>query len=135
MNNSSNISSNNISSLNTQNQNNNLTNISTYQQAQNRAKKWELLNGVKKGLQEILIESNNHPEVKFLIDSSDKLKETREKINKQSEELKLGLLISSRERNVYLEKLRKIEEYCEEKNWDDSDGFMKEIYEILYGDN
>jgi hypothetical protein len=134
--NSSTVSSNNLSSINANSQNPtiNLTNIST-SQAQNRAKKWELLNGVKKGLQEILIESNNHPEVKFLIDSTDKLKETRDKINKQSEELKLGLLISSRERNVYLEKLRKIEEYCEERNWEDSDGLMKEIYEILYGDN
>jgi hypothetical protein len=134
--NSSTVSSNNLSSINANSQNPtiNLTNIFT-SQAQNRAKKWELLNGVKKGLQEILIESNNHPEVKFLIDSTDKLKETKEKINKQSEELKLGLLISSRERNVYLEKLRKIEEYCEERNWEDSDGLMKEIYEILYGDN
>jgi hypothetical protein len=59
----------------------------------------------------------------------------REKIINQSENLQLTLLISSRERNVYLEKLRKIEEFCEEKNWEDSDGTLKEIYNILYGDN
>jgi hypothetical protein len=59
----------------------------------------------------------------------------REKISKQGEDLKLSLLISSRERNVYLEKLRKIEEFCEEKNWEDGDGLLKEIYNTLYGDN
>ena len=124
-------SSNNISAI--YNPNNISNNISTT--SQNGGKKWDLLGGVKKGLQEILIESNNHPEVKSMIDSTDKLKESKEKINKQSEELKLGLLISSRERNVYLEKLRKIEEYCEERNWEDGDKLLKEIYEILYGDN
>jgi hypothetical protein len=45
------------------------------------------------------------------------------------------MLISSRERNVYLEKLRKIEEFCEEKNWDEPSGLLKSIYEILYNDN
>jgi hypothetical protein len=124
-------SSNNISAI--YNPNNISNNISTT--SQNGGKKWDLLGGVKKGLQEILIESNNHPEVKSMIDSTGKLKESKEKINKQSEELKLGLLISSRERNVYLEKLRKIEEYCEERNWEDGDKLLKEIYEILYGDN
>ncbi len=59
----------------------------------------------------------------------------RDKISNQTDELKLTQLISSRERNVYLEKLRKIEEFCEENNWEDEDGVMKEIYEILYGDN
>lgn len=129
--NSSVNSSNNISAI--YNPNNISNNISTT--SQNGGKKWDLLGGVKKGLQEILIESNNHPEVKSMIDSTGKLKESKEKINKQSEELKLGLLISSRERNVYLEKLRKIEEYCEERNWEDGDKLLKEIYEILYGDN
>ena len=132
--NSSVNSSNNISAIyNPNNISSNYNNISTT--SQNKEKKWDLLGGVKKGLQEILIESNYHPEVKSMIDSTDKFKESKEKINRQSEELKLGLLISSRERNVYLEKLRKIEEYCEERNWEDGEKLMKEIYEILYGDN
>ena len=132
--NSSVNSSNNISAIyNPNNISSNYNNISTT--SQNKEKKWDLLGGVKKGLQEILIESNYHPEVKSMIDSTDKFKERKEKINRQSEELKLGLLISSRERNVYLEKLRKIEEYCEERNWEDGEKLMKEIYEILYGDN
>jgi hypothetical protein len=59
----------------------------------------------------------------------------KDKIEAQSEDLKLSLLISSRERNVYLEKLRKIEEFCEENKWDDSDSFLKEIYQILYDNN
>ncbi len=70
-----------------------------------------------------------------MIEITDKLKDTREKILKQEEDLKLSLLISSRERNVYLEKLRKIEEFGEENNWEDQDSTLKELYEILYDDN
>jgi len=46
--------------------------------------------------------------------------------------MKLSLLVSSRERNVYLEKLRKIEEYCEDRNWEDPDGLLKEVKKKLY---
>lgn len=98
-------------------------------------KKWELLGGVKKGLEEISNEVGNNPDVKSLIEQTDKIQEMRGKICTQSENLKLSLLISSRERNVYLEKLRKIEEFCEDKNWEDKDGMLKDIYNILYGDN
>lgn len=58
----------------------------------------------------------------------------KEKITKQQENLKLRLLIASRERNVYLEKLRKVEEYCEEKSWKDENNNLRKIYEILYSD-
>ena len=70
-----------------------------------------------------------------MVATCDKFKELKDNFLKQEENLKLRLLISSRERNVYLEKLRKIEEYCEEKNWEDKDGLLKEIYEILYNDS
>ncbi len=56
----------------------------------------------------------------------------KDNIKKQDENLKLRSLISSRERNVLLEKLRNIESHCEEKNWDDPDNVMKDIYAILY---
>jgi hypothetical protein len=69
------------------------------------------------------------------MDTAEKLKYLNENISNQNEDLKLTMLISSRERNVYLEKLRKIEEYGEEKNWEDSSGLLKSIYEILYNDN
>jgi hypothetical protein len=69
-----------------------------------------------------------------LLENSDKLKEIKEKITKQEENLKLQLLISSRERNVYLEKLRKIEEFCEERNWEDPEALLKEIYGLLYNE-
>jgi hypothetical protein len=59
----------------------------------------------------------------------------KEKISKQQENLKLRLLIASRERNVYLEKLRKVEEYGEEKNWNDENHLLKKLYEILYNDS
>jgi hypothetical protein len=102
----------------------------------NNNKRWELLSGVKKGLEELNNETgNSNPEIKTLIQAADKFKDMRDKVTKQEENLKLALLVSSRERNVYLEKLRKIEEFCEDKNWEDQDGLMKEIYDILYSDN
>jgi len=69
-----------------------------------------------------------------LINSIDKLRELKDDIKKQEENLKLRLLISSRERNVYLEKLRKIEEYCEEKNWEDPENTLKSLYNLLYNE-
>ena len=59
----------------------------------------------------------------------------KEKVNNQQANLKLRLLIASRERNVYLEKLRKVEEYGEQKEWNDENDALKRIYEILYNDN
>ena len=59
----------------------------------------------------------------------------KEKVIKQQENLKLRLLIASRERNVYLEKLRKVEEYGEEKNWSGEKNVLKKIYDILYNDD
>jgi len=44
-------------------------------------------------------------------------------------------LISSRERNVYLEKLRKIEEIGEENKWENQENILQDLYKILYGDN
>lgn len=95
-------------------------------------KRWELLTEVKRGLQELPMES---PEIPKLIETTEKLQELKEKISMQQEDLKLEYLISCRERNVYLEKLRKAEEFCEDKNWTDEDGIMKDIYDILYNDN
>ena len=59
----------------------------------------------------------------------------KEKINDQRENLKLRMLIASRERNVYLEKLRKLEEFGEVKEWKDKKEVLKTIYGILYKDN
>jgi hypothetical protein len=70
-----------------------------------------------------------------MIEGTDKLQQMRGKIQNQTENLKLTLLISCRERNVYFEKLRKIEEFCEDRKWEDNKGYMKEMYNILYGDN
>jgi hypothetical protein len=97
-------------------------------------KKWELVSGVQKGLEDLNTENPNNPEIKSAIEQAEKIMEMKNKISKQEENLRLRMLISSRERNVYLEKLRKIEEFCEEKNWDDQEHLMKEIYDILYND-
>jgi len=69
-----------------------------------------------------------------LIEAAESFKNLKEKISKQQETLKLKLLIASRERNVYLEKLRKVEEYGEGKSWKDEKNVLKKIYEILYND-
>ncbi len=94
-------------------------------------KRWELLNDVRKGLLE-LAETEPNPIVPELITTIDKLREIKEKVNKQEEELKLAHLISCRERNVYLEKLRTIEEYCEMKEWQDERGDLEGLKSILY---
>jgi hypothetical protein len=125
-------------SKNTKNENDANANSNSQTSLSNtgKDKRWELLNEVKKGLVELNSETlGNYPEIQSLIQNTDKFKEMKEKIAKQEENLKLELLISSRERNVYLEKLRKIEEFCEDKNWEDPDGLLKEIYDILYVDN
>ena len=109
--------------------------------SKNKEKRWELLGGVEKGMEDLLNEYDlvenivEIQEIKVLIESLKHMKTLREKITKQEEELKLRLLISSRERNIYLEKLRKIEEYGENKNWKDDDNvYLNKISEILYND-
>ena len=52
----------------------------------------------------------------------------------QENNLKLGKLISLRERNVYLEKLRQIEEYGDNLDWKDEEGFLTQINTLLYND-
>jgi len=99
----------------------------------NKEKRWELLEGVEKGIEELKLESNN-PEIKSLLSSLQKMKELKKSLSAQEEELKLRLLISSRERNVYLEKLRKIEEFGEENKWIDNSGYLSRLSEILYND-
>lgn len=106
-----------------------------------KEKRWELISGVEKGMQDLLQEYAEDEdnlatqELSILIDSLKKMKKQKDAILLQEEELKLRLLISSRERNVYLEKLRKIEEYGEENNWKDDNNYLIKISEILYNDN
>lgn len=106
-------------------------------------RRWELLKGVRKSLEDLnQKELENQSLTRFklnqknysLIEAADQFKNFKEKISKQQENLKLRLLIASRERNVYLEKLRKVEEYGEDKNWNDENNLLKKIYEILYND-
>ena len=56
------------------------------------------------------------------------------KLSKQENDLKLGKLIALRERNAYLEKLRQIEEYGENLEWKDEEGFLDQINNLLYND-
>lgn len=100
----------------------------------NKEKRWELLEGVEKGIEELKLEQSNNPEIDTLLSSLQKMKELKKALSSQEEELKLRLLISSRERNVYLEKLRKIEEFGEESKWIDNTGYLSRLSEILYND-
>lgn len=99
-----------------------------------KEKRWDLLEGVQRGIEELKLEESNNSEIDLLLSSLKMMKDLKEKLNVQEEELKLRLLICSRERNVYLEKLRKIEEFGEEHEWKDSIGFMSKLSEILYSD-
>ena len=102
-------------------------------------KRWELIYGVQKGIEDLFQHSNliNKEELQMLLDSLEKMKTLKESISAQEKELKLRLLVSSRERNVYLEKLRKTEEYGETKNWKDSGNveLFSKLSDLLYNDN
>ena len=75
-------------------------------------------------------------EVKMLLESLEKMRLLKDNISNQEKELKLRLLVSSRERNVYLEKLRKTEEFGEKNNWkDNADSFFPQLNDLLYKDN
>jgi len=102
-------------------------------------KRWDLINGVQKGIED-LFQSNyiESEELNTLLASLEKMRLLKENITNQEKELKLRLLISSRERNVYLEKLRKIEESGESKNWKGTEyenDFFSKLNDLLYNDN
>ena len=48
--------------------------------------------------------------------------------------MKLAKIITLRERNLYLEKLREVEEYGDGLEWKDSEGILKELKTLLYAD-
>lgn len=102
-------------------------------------KRWELIYGVQKGIEDLFQYTSfvDKVELQMLLDSLDKMKNLKDKISNQEKELKLRLLVSSRERNVYLEKLRKIEEYGESKNWKDDNSveLFSKLSDLLYNDN
>jgi hypothetical protein len=102
-------------------------------------KRWELIYGVQKGIEDLFQYSSylDKEELQTLLSSLDKMKSLKDKISTQEKELKLRLLVSSRERNVYLEKLRKIEEFGESKSWNDDNNLelFSKLSDLLYNDN
>ena len=87
-------------------------------------KRWELLPKIKQGLDELSNQNKNNPKIKALQLALDKMINMKNNLAQQENNLKLGKLISLRERNVYLEKLRQIEEYGENLDWKDEEGFL-----------
>lgn len=102
-----------------------------------REKRWELLPKVKLSLDDLLVkypEGKQHRKIKKLQKDMEKMIELRDKINKQMDILKFEKVISLKERNVYLEKLREVEEYGENLDWKDESGMLSEISNLLYND-
>ena len=97
-------------------------------------KRWELLPKIKQGLEELSNQNKNNPKIKALQLALDKMINMKNTLSQQENNLKLGKLISLRERNVYLEKLRQIEEYGENLDWKDEEGFLTQINTLLYND-
>ena len=97
-------------------------------------KRWELLPKIKQGLDELSNQNKNNPKIKALQLALDKMINMKNNLAQQENNLKLGKLISLRERNVYLEKLRQIEEYGENLDWKDEEGFLSQINTLLYND-
>ena len=99
-----------------------------------KKKRWELLPKIKQGLDELSNQNKNNPKIKALQLALDKMISMKNTLAQQENNLKLGKLISLRERNVYLEKLRQIEEYGENLDWKDEEGFLNQINTLLYND-
>ena len=96
--------------------------------------KWELLPQIQQKLDELIEQNNNNSTIINLKSKFDKIEELKNKLIEQGNNLKLAKIISLRERNLYLEKLRQIEEYGDELQWKDSEGILKELNSLLYTD-
>jgi hypothetical protein len=96
--------------------------------------KWELLPQIQQKLDELIEQNNNNTTIINLKTKFDKIEELKNKLTEQGNNLKLAKIISLRERNLYLEKLRQIEEYGDELQWKDSEGILKELNTLLYTD-
>lgn len=96
--------------------------------------KWELLPQIQQKLDELIEQNNNNATIINLKTKFDKIEELKNKLTEQGNNLKLAKIISLRERNLYLEKLRQIEEYGDELQWKDSEGILKELNSLLYTD-
>ena len=99
-----------------------------------KKKRWELLPKIKQGLDELSNQNKNNPKIKALQLALGKMINMKNHLSKQENDLKLGKLIALRERNAYLEKLRQIEEYGENLEWKDDEGFLDQINNLLYND-
>ena len=97
--------------------------------------KWELLPQIQQKLDELIEQNNNNSTIINLKSKFDKIEELKNKLIEQGNNLKLAKIITLRERNLYLEKLRQIEEYGDELQWKDSEGILKELNTLLYTDN
>ena len=96
--------------------------------------KWELLPQIQQKLDELIEQNNNNATIINLKTKFDKIEELKNKLTEQGNNLKLAKIISLRERNLYLEKLRQIEEYGDELQWKDSEGILQELNSLLYTD-
>ena len=96
--------------------------------------KWELLPQIQQKLDELIEQNNNNTTIINLKTKFDKIEELKNKLIEQGNNLKLAKIITLRERNLYLEKLRQIEEYGDELQWKDSEGILQELNSLLYTD-
>ena len=101
---------------------------------ENIEKRWELLSKIEEGLNNLLETYNNNKKLKAYKKKLEKMKNLKEQLSKQEQDLKLANIVTLRERNVYLEKLRNIEEIGDEKDWEDEEGFLQIIQDLLYKD-
>lgn len=101
---------------------------------ENIEKRWELVSKIEEGLNNLLETYNNNTKLKAYKKKLEKMKNLKEQLSKQEQDLKLANIVTLRERNVYLEKLRNIEEIGDEKDWEDEEGFLQVIQDLLYKD-
>lgn len=61
-----------------------------------------------------------------------RIRSLKEKIDVDGEKLKLEYLVLMRERNLYFEKLKGIQNVGDQNDWKDQEGLMEGIREILF---
>ena len=99
-----------------------------------KEKRWQLLAKINDELNELLNKNIVSKKILYLKKNLDKIMELKEKLKAQEQNLKIAKIISLKERNAYLEKLRQIEDYGEKLDWKDDSGILGKINDLLYND-
>ena len=99
-----------------------------------RSQLWSLIEQITSQIYDLQTqEGGQNPELDVLADKLQRLLVLHRKYNEMEKDSNIKLLALMRERNLYLEKCRKIENYGHSLGWEDP--LLKELLPILYQDD